>query len=122
LDATSKQATLAALREQVQAICTGNGRFQDVRDLDPRSQPAVPNEPIKPNGPHVSFGRWLLQQTGNGLVDGGFRAELLAYAMADRGFPREGSPEDVRARLRAVMADGDMFAAVDDAELDWACW
>lgn len=123
-----KRAQLDALRDHVARICAGNGVLRDFRQLEPRPVPnAGAPEPLRPKGPHVPFGRWLLQQTGNNVSgsldgDGGFRAELLAYAMADPRFPKEGSPEDVRKRLREVMADGDMFAAVDDAELDWACW
>ncbi len=117
-----KRATLAELQRQANRICAGGGSFRDMREHEPRTQPALPREPLRPSGPATSFGRWLLQQSGNNLGDGGFRSELLAYAMADPGFPRDGSPEDVRARLRQIMADGDMFAAVDDAELDWACW
>ena len=44
---------------------------------------------------------------------------LIIAARSDREFPLRGDPEAVRARLRACMADGDIFAALDDAELDW---
>lgn len=63
----------------------------------------------------VAFGRWLLTQRGRGdWVDG-----LADAARADRTFPRDGDPEAVRAHLRKQQADGDAFAAVDDAEGDW---
>ncbi|MEG8018752.1 hypothetical protein [Sphingomonas sp. LR55] len=39
--------------------------------------------------------------------------------VADRRFPRNGNPEAVRKHLSAMQAEGDMFAAVDDAESDW---
>ena len=66
--------------------------------------------------PRPTFGFWLLQQkTRTGLV-----GQLAAGAAIDRGFPRDGDPEAVRKHLRAMQADGDMYAAVDDAELDWA--
>ena len=62
-----------------------------------------------------TFGAWLLKQSGRGdWVD-----ELADAARADRGFPRHGSPDDVRKRLNELQADGDMHAAVDDAETDW---
>lgn len=66
----------------------------------------------------VAFGEWLLKQKDRG----GLIGQLAAGAHADRGFPRQGNPEDVRSRLRALQAEGDMFEAVDDAELDWAAY
>jgi hypothetical protein len=37
-----------------------------------------------------------------------------------RGRPRaNGSPDDVRGHLSAMQAEGDMFEALDDAEMDW---
>ncbi len=66
----------------------------------------------------LAFGEWLLGQKDRG----GLIGELAAGAAADRAFPKQGNPEDVRARLRALQADGDMFEAVDDAELDWAAY
>ncbi|RUN76510.1 hypothetical protein EJC47_11100 [Sphingomonas sp. TF3] len=61
------------------------------------------------------FGRWLIAQRERGdWIDG-----LAAAARADRSFPKDGDPEKVRAHLRAQQADGDVFQAVDDAELDW---
>jgi hypothetical protein len=62
-----------------------------------------------------SFGRWLLAQKDRGdWVDG-----LATTARADRAFPKDGDPEAVRAHLRVQQAEGDVFQAVDDAELDW---
>ena len=66
----------------------------------------------------LAFGEWLLAQKERG----GLIGTLAAGAAADRAFPKQGNPEDVRARLRALQADGDMFEAVDDAELDWAAY
>ena len=66
--------------------------------------------------PRPAFGAWLLGQTRRG----GLIGNLAEAATKDRGFPKGRSPEDVRARLRAVMAEGDMFEAVDDAEMAWA--
>ncbi len=63
----------------------------------------------------VPFGRWLLTQRDRGdWVDG-----IADAARADRTFPKNGNPEAVRAHLRKQQADGDVFAAIDDAESDW---
>jgi hypothetical protein len=63
--------------------------------------------------PPVLFGRWLLTQRDRGdWVDG-----IAEAARADRTFP--GDPEAVCAHLRKQQADGDAFAAIDDAESDW---
>ena len=63
----------------------------------------------------VPFGRWLLIQRNRGdWVDG-----IADAARADRTFPKNGDPEAVRAHLRQQQADGDAFAAIDDAESDW---
>jgi hypothetical protein len=62
-----------------------------------------------------TFGRWLLRQRDRGdWIDG-----VAEAARADRQFPKEGDPEAVRKRLREMSADGDAFAAIDDAELHW---
>lgn len=61
------------------------------------------------------FGRWLLAQKDRGdWIDG-----VADAARADRQFPKDGDPEAVRKRLRELSADGDAFAAIDDAELHW---
>lgn len=62
-----------------------------------------------------AFGAWLLKQRDRGdWVDG-----IADAARADRAFPRNGDTEAVRKRLREMGADGDAFAALEDAELDW---
>lgn len=62
-----------------------------------------------------AFGRWLLAQRDRGdWVD-----DLANAARADRTFPKDGDPEAVRAHLRKQQADGDVFQAVEDAEIDW---
>jgi hypothetical protein len=91
-------------------------------------------EPVAPSAPRVTaqpptsaraaeqyaaasepFGSWLVKQKGeDGLV-----GRLAAGVAADRGFPRDGDPDLLRARLHALGAEGDMFEAVDDAELAW---
>jgi len=61
------------------------------------------------------FGRWLLKQRDRGdWIDG-----VADAAHADRQFPKDGDPGAVRKRLREMSADGDAFAAIDDAEIDW---
>lgn len=67
--------------------------------------------------PAVPFGTWLLTQKDAG----GLIGQLATGAAADRRFPRAGDAEAVRKHLSAMQADGDMFAAVDDAETDWLC-
>jgi len=65
--------------------------------------------------PAVPFGRWLLTKRDRGdWVDG-----IADAARADRTFPKNGDPETVRAHLCGQQADGDAFAAIDDAESDW---
>lgn len=72
----------------------------------------------QPQAKVESFGRWLLAQCDRGdWVDG-----LANAARADRTFPKDGDPEAVRAHLRGQQADGDVFAAVDDAETDWLAY
>jgi hypothetical protein len=67
------------------------------------------------NGSGETFGAWVLaQRDREGLV-----GQLVEGARADRKFPRNGSPEDVRKHPSAMQADGDLFEAVDEAETDW---
>ena len=62
-----------------------------------------------------AFGLWLMTQKDRGDLVG----QLAVGAVADRRFPRNADPEAVRKHLSAMQAEGDMFAAVDDAESDW---
>ncbi|MHA0333677.1 hypothetical protein [Sphingomonas aquatilis] len=65
-----------------------------------------------------TFGAWLCaQKDRDGLV-----GQLIAGIKADRRFPRDGSPEDVRKHLSAMQADGDLFEAIDEAEIDWLAY
>ncbi len=62
-----------------------------------------------------TFGKWLLSQRDRSdWVDG-----IADAARADRTFPKNGDPQAVRAHMRKQQADGDAFAAIDDAESDW---
>ncbi len=65
----------------------------------------------------VPFGTWLLSQKDKG----GLIGQLATGAAADRSFPKHGDIGQVRAHLSAMQADGDMHAAIDDAELDYLC-
>ncbi|MFD1950264.1 hypothetical protein ACFSGX_05725 [Sphingomonas arantia] len=62
-----------------------------------------------------TFGGWLLQQKDRE----GWVGDLAKAARSDPKFPKAGDPEAVRGRLREMMAEGDMFEAVDDAESAW---
>ena len=64
---------------------------------------------------HLPFVTWLRGQTD----DDGAIGQLAAGARADRSMASHGDVEVVRSRLRATMADGDMFEALDDAESLW---
>ena len=61
------------------------------------------------------FGSWLVTQT----CRSGWISDLAKAAKADRGFPRDGDPDAVRAHLSGKQADSDMLEAVDDAERIW---
>lgn len=111
--------SIADLKRQVDRICDGQGSFLDVsqprdfRAFTPAPADVrlvLPADPTK--GP---FGQWLVAQEAS--TEGMFL--LIACAKRDPHFPMTGDPEAVRARLRACMAEGDLFAALDDAELDW---
>jgi hypothetical protein len=67
--------------------------------------------------PALPFGAWLLQQKDKG----GLIGQLADGAAQDRRFPKHGDVEAVRKHLSAMQAEGDMFAAIDDAELDYLC-
>ncbi|MET0445241.1 MAG: hypothetical protein ABW151_11765, partial [Pseudorhodoplanes sp.] len=66
--------------------------------------------PLAP--PPLSFVKWLLGQSKSGGAIG----ELAKAARLDPLFPKDGSADAVRARFSKAGADGDAFAALDDAE------
>jgi len=75
----------------------------------------VPTNPERHMEESVPFGQWLLtQQDKLGLI-----GQLAIGAAADRRFPRAGDVGVVRQHLGTMQADGDMFAALEDAETDW---
>ncbi len=63
----------------------------------------------------LPFGAWLVQQKDRG----GLLGQLAEGAAADRGLSKASGPDQVRKRLVEQQADGDMHAALDDAEIDW---
>jgi hypothetical protein len=114
------------LRREITRILGGKGMSSDFgHGADYRAfTPAAPDSRLRPAGRTATpaergpFGRWLLMQAERG----GLVGDLAKGAMADRGFPRDGDPEAVRKRLSMLQADGDMFEALDEAELDWASY
>lgn len=65
-----------------------------------------------------AFGAWLLtKKSAPGAL-----GELATAAAGDRNFPRNGDADAVRAHLNRMQAPGEMFEAVDDAEMDWAAY
>ncbi|WP_240320787.1 hypothetical protein [Sphingomonas crusticola] len=71
---------------------------------------APPAAPVTP--PPPSFVKWLLAQNKSGGAVG----ELAKAARLDPLFPKDGNADAVRARFNQAGADGDAFAALDDAE------
>ena len=120
-----KARVLADLRREVGRICDGKGDWQDMTQMrDFRAYAPVPRDSRLQGAGRVEspaergpFGRWLVRQPGAGLL-----GRLVKAARADPNFPLDGDPEAVRARLRECNAPGSMFAAVDDAELDWVSY
>ncbi len=64
----------------------------------------------------LPFGAWLVKQIQHKRE---WIANLAKMAKVDPGFPKSGSPDDVRKHLTVRGADGDAFEAVDDAETEW---
>ncbi|WP_324695557.1 hypothetical protein [Novosphingobium sp. RL4] len=114
-----QKSTPEDLRREITRLLGSKGHFAgaDYRAFTP----APPDTRLRESGRTLppaergAFGRWLLRQTeATGLL-----ANLVKAARADRQFPLDGDPEAVRKRLRDCGADGDMFEAVEETELDW---
>jgi hypothetical protein len=73
---------------------------------------SIESEATMVNEHGETFGQWLVAQADRE----GSTGEL---AKAAPKFPRRGGPDEVRARLNEMQADGDMHDAIDDAETDW---
>lgn len=122
----AQRSTPDDLRREITRILGRKGMPSDFgHGADYRAfKPAAPDARLRHAGRTATaaergpFGRWLLMQ----VERGGLVGELAKGAMADRGFPRDGDPEAVRKRLSILQADGDMFEALDEAELDWASY
>jgi hypothetical protein len=68
----------------------------------------------KTNNDGQTFGSWLLAQPSrSGLI-----GDLITGAKADRKFPKYGTPQEVRKHVSEMQAEGDLFEAVDEAEID----
>lgn len=65
-----------------------------------------------------AFGTWLLTKKNAP----GALGELATAAAGDPAFPRNGDADAVRAHLNKMQAPGEMFEAIDDAEMDWAAY
>lgn len=61
------------------------------------------------------FGQWLIEQEKREGVIG----ELARHAKADRSFPRNGTIKDVWKRLNTMQVEGDLYDAMEEAELDY---
>jgi hypothetical protein len=88
-------------------------RAPTVQDAEPSyavAAPTLPAAPIQPVRP--CFVAWLREQSKSGGAIG----ELAKAARLDPSFPKKGSADDVRARFGRLGADGDAYAALEDAE------
>jgi hypothetical protein len=82
--------------------------------LTPPCPPVVGAAPLPTDSQSMRpcFVTWLRgQEKGKGPL-----SELAKAARADASFPRRGSAEEVRIRFSRAGADGDAFAALEDAE------
>jgi len=107
---------------RIAAAAAGTGSQMELRMAAPApvraaaaaSPPAPAGRDPAPSAapPPQCFAGWLLDQSARSGVVGA----LARAARLDRQFPSRGTIEDVRARFSAAAADGDAFAALDDAE------
>jgi hypothetical protein len=118
-----RRVALENVCREIGRIANGGGTFQDIsKGVDFRAFTPVSPDPrggdrgrTKVGEGRGPFGRWLVRQPEEGV-----RAGLIRAAKADRKFPLDGDADAARARLNECSAEGDMFEALDDAELDWA--
>ncbi len=110
------QTKRAELLRQIERIRPDTQAYAEVRpDAAPGLERTPDHSRSAAPAERQPFGRWLLtQQEREGWI-----GAMARSAAPDRPFPRSGDPEAIRAHLRAQIADGDMFQAVEDAELDW---
>lgn len=62
--------------------------------------------------------QWLLKQYARDDAIGA----LAKAAKADPGFPRNGDFTAISKRLNELQADGDVHAALEDADIEAACY
>jgi uncharacterized protein YozE (UPF0346 family) len=75
-------------------------------------------DPTRYRKPRPPLGRWLLSQQSRTDPIG----TLAKAAAADRAFPKDGDFAAISAHLNRAQADGDVHAALEDAEIDWAAY
>jgi hypothetical protein len=104
------------LEQHVRAIernfeCAAPGR-RAAEGIAAKLGDATPPAPAAPE----PFSRWLLAQRDRGdWID-----ELAGAARKDPGFPKNGTPDDVRKRMGVLgIAEADVFEQIDDAERRW---
>lgn len=66
-------------------------------------------------GKKPAFGQWLIDQHQRGGTIG----RLATLAKDDRGFPRDADTKKIWQRLNAMQVDGDLYDAMEEAELDY---
>jgi len=80
--------------------------------------PMLDADTLSTKPPRPSFGRWLLLQASAAAAPREVK-DLAEAARTDRGFPKDGSPEDVSAHLHRAQASPEMHEAFERAETDW---
>ncbi|PZU10282.1 YozE family protein [Sphingomonas sp.] len=96
-------------RELEEAVKAIERNFECATPARLRTAPPVPPRPSE------TFSRWLLaQRDREDWIDA-----LATAARADRSFPRDASPDQVRAHLIRLGADGEALEQLDDAERCW---
>ena len=83
-----------------------------IQSANLREVAAAPAVAIPAVPPPSCFVTWLRAQGKSGGAIG----ELAKAARLDPMFPKTGSPDMVRTRFSQVGADGDAYAALEDAE------
>jgi len=114
----------AKVSDRADGAARGPSRQMELNMNPPRAIVAPPRAPT-PARPEIAggaemptrqpFGTWLLEQSKRP----GSLGELAKAAKLDRGFPKNGSADDVRKRFAQAGADGDAFEALDDAEREY---
>jgi hypothetical protein len=77
----------------------------------------MPEQTMRMFDAKPTFGAWLINQR----KQTGWLGDFALAAHADSKFPRNGDVEAVKGWLSTMMASGDDWAALDDAENDWLC-